>query len=178
MTKRLSLTLFLLMGLALAVAPASAQEGSDLTNWALGASYTYSMPPSTDYPDSGGQLTDGVFGLASYTDKAWVGHLRNDFRVITLDLGAVRPVKEVRANFLQDGEVAVRAPVEVIAEVSKDGATWTEAGFQSFNPFQMDLVKPFTIPAIFPDVDTDAQYVRLIIRVDVWMFIDEIEVLG
>lgn len=81
-------------------AAALAQEAPALTNWAKGASYTVNLPPAEQYPDSGGELTDGQYANAFYGNPNWVGHLRNTSRIITIDLGAVRPVQEVRANFL------------------------------------------------------------------------------
>lgn len=178
LTKSMKLQLGLILAAILLSVSFVAAAESGLTNWALGAAYTYSIEPNEGYPDTGGQLTDGVFGRPGYTDKAWVGHLRNDFRVITVDLGSLRPVQEIRANFLQDNSVAVRYPREVIAEVSVDGRTWKEVGFRTFDPYKMDLDKGFTQPTVFSGLDHEARYVRLVVVVDVWMFIDEVEVLG
>lgn len=163
--------------LALVVSGVAVAE-EDLTNWALGKSYTYSMAPHENYPDEGGQLTDGVYAqLPKYHDQAWVGHLRNDFRTITVDLGEVRPIQEIRANFMQEMSAGIYYPVEVMAEVSADGVLWTEVGLQRFNPFLMGT-EDFIKPVIFDELDENARYVRITFLVDVWVFIDEIEVLG
>lgn len=158
------------------VMAAEANEG--LTNWALGASYRYSMEPENTYGDPGNKLTDGMYGPAVFSDEAWVGHLRNDFRVITVDLGQVRPVQEVRANFLQDWSVGVRYPQEVIAEVSPDGVIWDEVGVQTFAPHEMDLSAKFSEVTVFEGLNHEVRYVRITVLVDVWVFMDEIEVLG
>lgn len=149
-----------------------------LTNWALGASYTYSMAPDDKYADTGGELTDGIYAMAVYSDPAWVGHLRNDFRVITIDLGAIRRINEIKANFLQQWAVGARYPEGVIAEVSADGILWEEVGYAQFSPHKMEMNYGISQSVTFPDLEYDARHVRLTILVDVWMFIDEIEILG
>lgn len=158
--------------------PGVAMADDGLTNWARGKSYTYSMIPHDNYPDTGGQLTDGIYAVSPhYTDKAWVGHLRDDFRTITVDLGEVRPIQEIHANFMQQLSTGIIYPVEVMAEVSTDGVLWKEAGLQQFNPYQMGDGN-FIQKVVFDQLDESARYVRITFLVDVWVFIDEIEVLG
>lgn len=148
------------------------------TNWALRAPYTYNIEPSTTYPDSGGELTDGVYAAPRYQDQGWVGHLREDSRDITVDLGKVRPVQEIKANFLQESSVGISYPHEVSVAVSPDGSVWQEVGRQTFDPDEMDKTKGISVPAVFSDLAHEARYVRLTVAVGVWVFIDEIEVWG
>lgn len=171
-------SLILLCAFVLLVPTLALAQESSLTNWAKGASYLYSMAPNETYPDDGGQLTDGVYGQAVFSDPAWVGNLRNDFRMITLDLGQVRSLQEIRANFLHQVSVGIYYPQEVIAEVSTDGVLWEEVGFQVFQPHRMDSSSGVSQPAVFAGFDAEARYVRLTFLVDVWVFIDEIEALG
>ena len=103
-----------------------------------------------------------------YHDQAWVGHLRNDFRTITVDLGEVRPIQEIRANFMQEMSTGIYYPVEVMAEVSADGVLWTEVGLQRFNRVSMGT-EDFIKPVIFDELDENARYVRITFLVDVWV---------
>lgn len=176
--KNYVLGLCVMVGLMLMAIPvaAGAAEG---TNWALGATYRWSMAPSDQYPDiQGKQLTDGVYGENDYKDEAWMGHLRNDFRVITIDLGQVRPIREIRANFLQNWAVGIRYPEEVIVEVSRNGASWEIAGSEQVNPGRLGTEGSLTRTAVFSDLSFEARYVRITVLVDVWMFMDEVEVIG
>lgn len=170
-------SLILAFCVMLLLVPTLAFAEESMTNWALGKSYTYSMAPEDQYADTGGQLTDGKFAtIPAYNDPAWVGHLRSDFRTITVDLGEVRPIQEVRANFLQQISTGIYYPQEVMVEVSADGILWDEVGLQEFRPSQLPAA--FIDTVIFDQIDVEARYVRITVLVDVWVFIDEIEVLG
>lgn len=148
----------------------------DAINWAMGKSYTYSIEPSENYPDTGGQLTDGVRAGSSYTDKAWVGHLREDEREIIVDLGAVRPINALGTSFLQSSGVGIGLPWGVTFAVSEDGETWVELGEIHLNPDEHP--NPGVVPAEMKDLDVQGRYVRLYFKVNVWVFLDEIEVWG
>ncbi len=58
-------------------------------NLASGCSYTISH--FAKYPDSGGELTDGEFGIVNFYDQRWVGisGVKEGFADVTLDLGEV-----------------------------------------------------------------------------------------
>lgn len=171
-------TVFYMVTLLALLVPGMALAEEGLTNWAFGKSYMYSLAPHENYPDTGGQLTDGAYANAPhYSDKAWVGNLRNDFRTITLDLGEARPIQEIHANFMQQLSAGVIFPQEVMAEVSTDGVLWKEVGLQQFNPYQMGD-QNFIQKVVFDQIDETARYVRITFLVEVWVFIDEIEVLG
>jgi hypothetical protein len=78
---------------------------------------------------------------------------------------------------MQEMSTGIYYPVEVMAEVSADGVLWTEVGLQRFNRVSMGT-EDFIKPVIFDELDENARYVRITFLVDVWVFIDEIEVLG
>lgn len=169
-----TLLVMLLMGGTMMVA-----AEDDLINWALGAPYEYSLPVHESYPDPDGtKLTDGVYATGDYLDPAWVGHRRADSRFITVDLGQLRPVQKITANFLQQWPKGVRYPYLVSVEVSEDGENWKEVGVEFVTPTDMDLTGYFYRKAEFTGFNEMARYVRFFIIVENWVFMDEIEVLG
>lgn len=82
-------------------------EGWGLSNLAQGLSYTISRPPNSSYPDSGNELTNGLFGGTDFRNEQWQGHAGSAYpeersRTITFDLGRNKSIGVVRAHFLQD----------------------------------------------------------------------------
>lgn len=86
-------------------------DGEETRNLAADAPYavTVGVPDATDaeaqeeaYPDPGRALTDGASAGDEFTDPGWVGYLRQSSRAITLDLGGLRTVESISADFLFD----------------------------------------------------------------------------
>lgn len=148
----------------------------DPMNWARGKSYVYNIEPHENYPDRDGKMTDGVRASTSWSDTAWVGHNRENYREITVDLGSVRPIRELRTAFLQSAGVGVGFPSEVIWYVSADGENWEEVGTIQLK--SADYPNPGIAPADVEELDVEARYVRLYFTVSVWVFLDEIEIWG
>ena len=148
----------------------------DPMNWARGKSYVYNIEPHENYPDPDGKMTDGVRASTSWSDTAWVGHNRENYREITVDLGSVRPIRELRTAFLQSAGVGVGFPSEVIWYVSADGENWEEVGTIQLK--SADYPNPGIAPADVEELDVEARYVRLYFTVSVWVFLDEIEIWG
>lgn len=146
-------------------------------NLAKGLPYWVSEKPSDTYPDTGGELTDGIRAAATYTDRAWQGHLRNEFRAITIDLGAPKPIDRVTLGFLHEPSVGVYLPTQVLLYTSVNGRDWDEpVGLRR---------ETFGVPAqtarkevTFAGLNRTARYVRIVFFVEVWVFIDEVEVWG
>lgn len=159
------------MGVA-AQGPSSAER----VNLVAGLPYWISLAPDNTYPDNGGELTDGRKGTAVYGHHAWQGHLRNEFRVVTFDLGAVKPVDEVNVGFLHAPGANIHLPNEVHVYTSINGKDWT-------GPKTVTRTMMGTPPnaerreAKFINLGP-ARYVRVVFTVYMWAFIDEIEVWG
>lgn len=146
-------------------------------NWAFRKSYTYNIEPHQDYPDSGGELTDGERGNSFYKNPPWTGHLRNDYREIVIDLGAVRPITMFKTAFLQDTSVGIRLTPYVSFSVSMDGETWEEVADLSLEEFEAPA-DPYIHHVELSGFDTEGRYVKVYFEVPVWVFLDEIEVWG
>ncbi len=166
----------LLAAVAIGVQTEASVPVEQRTNLALGAPYWVNQSPSDTYPDAGGELTDGRIGSLAYTDPAWQGHLREEFRVVTVDLGAVKSVHEVRVGFLLERGAGIFLPDQVLVQTSVNGRDWSPP--VTVAKAQMgDLSSPQRKVVSFP-LDTAARYVRVAFFVEVWVFIDEIEVWG
>lgn len=146
-------------------------------NWALGKSYTYNIEPSETYEDSGGELTDGERANSFYKNPPWSGHLRQDYREIIIDLEKVRPIAAIKTAFLRDSDVGIGLPPYVSFSVSLDGEEWEEVG-------DMDLAEveipsnPWIQHVEVEGLEVEGRYVKLYFEVEVWAFLDEIEVWG
>ncbi|GIP34672.1 DUF4855 domain-containing protein [Paenibacillus sp. J2TS4] len=165
-----------------------AREGSKF-NLAEGKSYTVNEPADGQYPDAGGKLTDGKIGGVDYTDEAWAGFLRGSSREITIDLGGMHSVESIRAGFLQQTESAIRYPNAVSIFVSNNGVHWTalkHAGPPV--PFWIGPAQKHTfewngridgVPGAKEQTELAyTRYVKVQFQTALWVFADEIEVLG
>lgn len=156
----------------------AAQESApaERVNLVRGLPYWISLDPDNTYPDNGRELTDGRKGPSIYGHIAWQGHLRNEFRAVTFDLGAVKPIDEVNVGFLHDPGANIHLPNEVKVYTSINGKDWSE-------PKTVTRAVMGTPPnaarreAKFVNLGP-ARYVRVVFTVYIWAFIDEIEVWG
>jgi hypothetical protein len=81
---------------------------------------TLEFPASPKYPVGGsGALTDGKRGLPDYNFN-WLGFEDSDMTA-TIDLGEVKPIKTVSADFLQFIQAWIFLPVKVEFSYSADG---------------------------------------------------------
>lgn len=122
-----------------------------------------------------GSLTDGLRGGWNYGDHRWQGWLNTDVS-LTVDLGAVQPVKHIEAIFMQAYFAWIWMPAQVEFSVSDDGLQFRTLGSvkTGIDPeFRPTRFEPFGWTG-----QTDARYVRLKAtsngRADGWIFTDEI----
>ncbi|MFI7231252.1 discoidin domain-containing protein [Nonomuraea angiospora] len=130
---------------------------------------------SPSYPDSGGELTDGAYGTASYGDAAWQGRNAGAGYSITVDLGAQKTVKELRSDWLQTKSVYIFLPKKVTYEVSADGSSYTAAGSVAAPADGgADQARTYRLLGL----NATARYVRITVEPagSAWSFTDEVEV--
>ncbi|MEJ5350815.1 MAG: alpha-L-fucosidase [Melioribacteraceae bacterium] len=65
-------------------------------------------------------LVDGIYGTKYFNDGRWQGYHGNDID-ITIDLGSVKSVKKISANFLRNISAYIFLPKEVNYSISLDG---------------------------------------------------------
>ncbi|GIP36593.1 DUF4855 domain-containing protein [Paenibacillus sp. J2TS4] len=166
-------------------------DGWGLSNLALGQSYTISRPPNSNYPDSGNELTNGLFGGTDFRNEQWQGHAGSAYpeersRTITFDLGSNKSIGLVRAHFLQDKGPGIYFPQNVAFSVSTNGQTWSMLATVSPPPAQDAASAEFVrwsgvadgVPGKAGADKVYARYVKVEFPVNVWVFLDEIEILG
>ncbi|MCV4231244.1 DUF4855 domain-containing protein [Virgibacillus sp. LDC1] len=162
-----------------------------LSNLAQGLSYTISRPPNSNYPDSGNELTNGLFGGMDFGNEQWQGHAGSAFpeersRTITCDLGRNKSIGSIRAHFLQDQGPGIYFPQNVDFSVSTNGQTWSTLATVSPPPAHDAVSAEFVkwsgsadgVPGKAGADKVYARYVKVEFPVNVWVFLDEIEVLG
>ncbi|MDD2430136.1 MAG: hypothetical protein PHD88_04620 [Firmicutes bacterium] len=170
MKKGLLLFLVLALGAVAFAAP---------TNLALNKEYVFNIDASPSYPDNGSKLTDGVYASAlNYADRNYLAHLREDFRIVIIDLEGVYKLDKVLANFLNQQDVGAARPDMLSLAVSEDGRRWKVLDyaeiFEDELPIEGTYVHQFELDAS----GSKARFVAVKISVRVWAFMDEIEVLG
>ena len=86
----------------------------------------YTSPYAPQYTAGGDSaLVDGLRGGWTYGDKRWQGFLNTDMD-ITVDLGEMKEISSIAADFMQLSGPDVWLPREVIISISEDGNTFTE----------------------------------------------------
>jgi len=155
---------------------------------ALDAAVTCASPPSEKYPVGGpAALTDGLKGAEDYACH-WAGFEGEELEAV-IDLGSVKPLRSIRADFLQNINAWIWVPREVAFSVSSDGADFREIGLARarLEPEKDGAFKE-TFAAAAPR-GLSARYVKVATRSylrcpdwhkgaggKAWIFIDEIVV--
>jgi hexosaminidase len=126
---------------------------------AKGKPYTYTTAPIDGQDTFSRKLTDGIVAQSPLSAEDWVAVKGGNFE-ITIDLGEVRPVTKVTANFLK---VIMFynyfPPTSVEISLSKDGESYKDAIAQ---PVDYKLEGPWQIMPIVADFRTArARYVRV-----------------
>ena len=142
---------------------------------AVGCPVTYGTQYAPQYAaDGDGSLTDGLFGPWTFQSR-WQGFLNEDM-IATVDLGSVKHISEVAADFTQWRTAWICMPVEVCFEASVDGENFTGLGTEVGG---FDLEDPAPAYHQFSwSGEAEARYVRVTGRINErkwgWLFIDEI----
>jgi hypothetical protein len=160
-----------------------APTADSLRNIALGKPYTLDPKPNYQYcSEDAKQLTDGyyaksLFGLF-WTQKTTVGWLGKQ-ATITIDLGAVQPIKGVSYN-TSAGTSEVQWPSAIDIFVSDDGKNFYEAGdlvSLSDRLTPSPPAKTLQVHRYWTDaLSTHGRYLSLVVFGEPYIFVDEIEV--
>lgn len=151
-----------------------AQTGLD--HLAKGCKVVYDKPIQEYYPAAGAAtFTDGIIGGWTYSDGRWQGFL-SDIDV-TIDLGAVKPVRYVGGTFMQLIGPGVFMPQKADIYVSSDGVDFVHIA-EVWNDVSTDdpslLFRPFDTIC-----NVDARYIRYYAKRSTkrgFLFLDEIVV--
>lgn len=125
---------------------------------AKGKSYTYASEPAQGADNDKKKLTDGQVAQSPRNSAEWVRMSGKDFE-ITIDLGEVKPVTKVSANFLKIILNNVFPPTSVEIGLSRDGESFKDAIAQ---PVKYSLEGSWEILPVVADFKTArARYVRV-----------------
>lgn len=123
---------------------------------AKGKSYTSTLSKGAD-PD-GRKLTDGKVAQGARSEMEWVNSGGKDLEVV-IDLGEVRSVTKVSANFQKRVPYRVFPPTSVEIALSRDGTEFKDAIAQ---PVNVPIEGPWAVVPVVADFKTaKARYVRL-----------------
>lgn len=150
---------------------------SNPTNLAAGRPYTSSLAADAAYPDSGGELTNGTYGAASYPDTAWQGRNTAATYSFTVDLGSSQTVKELSSDWLQVKGVYIFLPKAVTYALSTNNTTFTPAGTVGAPAVSSaDQSRKYRVLGL----NASARYVRVTVEPasSAWSFGDEMEARG
>lgn len=170
MKKGLLLLLILALGVVVFAEP---------TNLALNKEYIFNIDADPAYPDDGTKLTDGLYApMIGYGDPNNFAHLRQDFRIVVIDLEAVYSVDKVLANFLNQTEVGCSRPDMLSLSVSEDGRRWKVLDYVEVWEDELPKAGTYKHQYELDASGTKARFVAVKWNVEVWSFMDEFEVLG
>lgn len=125
---------------------------------AKGKPYTYAGTPAEGVDTDKKKLTDGQVAQSPRNSAEWVRMTGKDFE-ITIDLGEVKPVTKVSANFLKVIMNNVFPPTSVEIGLSRDGESFKDALAQ---PVKYALEGPWEIMPVVADFKTArARYIRV-----------------
>jgi len=125
---------------------------------AKGKPYTYANVPAEGVDTYKKKLTDGQVAQSPRNSTEWVRMSGKDFE-ITIDLGEVKPVTKVSANFLKIIMNNVFPPTSVEIGLSRDGESFKDAIAQ---PVKYKLEGPWEILPVVADFKTArARYIRV-----------------
>jgi hexosaminidase len=125
---------------------------------AKGKPYTYAGTPAEGVDSDKKKLTDGQVAQSPRNSAEWVRMTGKDFE-ITIDLGEVKPVTKVSANFLKVIMNNVFPPTSVEIGLSRDGESFKDALAQ---PVKYALEGPWEIMPVVADFKTArARYIRV-----------------
>ncbi len=155
---------------------------------ALGATVSYDIPPTGRYRQIADRaLTDGLYGGASYVES-WVGWEGTDAR-FTIDLGKVKDIHRISADFLHQLGAWVLLPKSVTYEVSADRNTYQPFGRRVDFAEDRELTIKFVEGSASVPVPVAARYIRVCIEGTIdcpswhygvgypsWFFCDEVRV--
>lgn len=142
---------------------------------AIGCKVVYNAPFSGAYAAGGDTaLVDGLHGGWTYSDGLWQGFISRRRLDVTVDLGRVRNIRSVEADFMQVCGPEVFLPAETVISVSEDGENFTELWRTS-----RDIVRDDRVTFVTDGWHgrSRARYVRLEARSGQfggWIFTDEI----
>ena len=151
------------------------EKKEPLCHLALGKKVTYNAPYADNYRSSGdGALVDGIRGGWDFHDGAWQGFIGHGRLDVTIDLGEVKALKQVKASFFQSASAVIYTPGEVVIQVSEDGENFKTLDDSRHD---VDTSADFCVKDCEWNGETKARFVRYQAKAGPeggWIFTDEV----
>lgn len=179
---RLLSAIFICLSVTAWAQPGTAPIVRPSENIALGKTYT--LEPAPDYehctePGDAAQLTDGVYTQGYFwTQPSTVGWQNAAPVFITLDLGAVQPIRGVSVN-MAAGVAGVEWPSAIYVLAADEDRQFYEAGELVYLSSRRDLppAEGYAVHRFWTDtLKTHGRYVAFLICAQPYAFVDEVEV--
>ncbi len=144
-------------------------------NKALGAKVTYNKPYHEKYRADGDvSLVDGKCGGWAFGGGGWQGFIGDDCFDITIDMGKVKSISSVAADFTQSCGAEIYFPSNYAVQLSTDGTNFTDAFNQNYESAKTDLpeMRMYTWKG-----SAKARYIRVKAKPSAfggWIFCDEV----
>ena len=152
-----------------------AEKKAPKAHLAVGKRVVYHAPYAANYPASGdGALVDGKSGGWDFQDGAWQGFIGADRVDVTIDLGAVTPLRLIKSAFFQSVSAEIYTPAEVVIQVSDDGEHFEQLDQQRN---VVDLATDFKVQTLEWRGERKARFIRYQAKAGAqggWIFTDEI----
>ena len=151
------------------------ESKTQIDHLAKGCKVKYNIPYGDKWKAAGDvTLTDGIIGGWTYTDRRWQG--TTDNMDVVVDLGAVKDIHYIGANFMHSTGPWVYAPEKVDYYVSEDGSKYDHvATIHCDIPEGYDALLFKMYGTVY---NGKARYVRMVAhknyRDGAWLFTDEI----
>src|SRR5690606_15310893 len=106
-------------------------------------------------------LIDGIYGTQDFRTGTWQGYFDEDLNA-TIDLGSIKPIYNLKVNFLRDQKSWIFLPKVAEIYTSKDGKNFTKhSGWNFEKPFNTDEVK---IETVALSKLGEARYIKIIAK--------------
>ena len=151
------------------------ESKTQIDHLAKGCKVKYNIPYGDKWKAAGDvTLTDGIVGGWTYTDRRWQG--TTDNMDVVVDLGAVKDIHYIGANFMHSTGPWVYAPEKVDYYVSEDGSKYDHvATIHCDIPEGYDALLFKMYGTVY---NGKARYIRMVAhknyRDGAWLFTDEI----
>lgn len=151
-------------------------------NLASGKPYTIEPPFTSQYPDDGGELTDGVLSEVGFSDGKTVGW-HGQAPSVVLDLGEQRAIEALRIHAEGGGHAGVYYPDVIRAWVSEDGQKWQvvmvgeperEVTYSQDTDNGLNELAWLTVPV----EGGRGRFVKLLFKGIGWLMLSELEVMS
>ena len=118
---------------------------SPIKHKATGKKVTYNHPFSPYYPAAGTtNLTDGLRGGWTHTDKRWQGFIGGQRFDVTIDLEKETSIRTVTTGFMHAPGAEIYAPGTYIISASNDGMNFTEVARTSYDGTDISACQNYT----------------------------------